>query len=150
GRFSTGRTRFVLPLERGFFRWTPGQQAIFHKTLQEVARASKEPHDTPTLLQVVRQLAALPAVGVAPLARLAADERLAVQEGALRGLGRLDAGQGVRLLLEAMGDQRARVAIYALRSAMLAMPGDRALELLRGVKLEKVTVAKEVVRLLGE
>ena len=29
GRFSTGRTRHVLPLTSGFWRWTPTQQASF-------------------------------------------------------------------------------------------------------------------------
>jgi hypothetical protein len=150
GRFSTGRTRFVLPLAGGFFRWTPAQQELFQKTLQEVVRARKRPHDTPTVLQATRQLAALPAVDVKPLARLASDKRLAVQEGTLRVLGRLDAGQGIPILLEAMGDERARVAIYSLRGAVLEMPPDRAVALLRGVSMAKVTVAKECVRLLGD
>ena len=44
----------------------------------------------------------------------------------------------------------ARIAIYALRRSLLQMPTERALELLRGVSLRKVTVAKETVRLLGE
>ncbi len=53
-------------------------------------------------------------------------------------------------LLEAFDDQRVRVAIYALRHALLALPPLEALNILRQVPLEKVTVAKEVVRLLGE
>lgn len=53
-------------------------------------------------------------------------------------------------LIEAMNDDRARIAIYALRRSLLEMPVSRALLLLRAVPLEKVTVAKEVVRLLGE
>jgi hypothetical protein len=150
GRFSTGRTRLVLPLDSGFFRWTPTQQATFEKTLHELTNAGTDPNDTPTVLRAVAQLAGLPAVDVGPLARLAADARPAVQEGTLRVLGRLDAGQGVPILLAAMGDDRARIAIYTLRAAVLAMPASEAIALLRGVALGKVTVAKEVLRLLGD
>lgn len=49
-----------------------------------------------------------------------------------------------------MSDDRARIAIYALRSILLQMPINQALQTLRAVPLNKVTVAKEVVRLLGE
>ena len=47
-------------------------------------------------------------------------------------------------------DDRARIAIYALRRALLQMSTTRALAILRGVPRHRVTVAKEVVRLLGE
>jgi hypothetical protein len=73
-----------------------------------------------------------------------------VREAALRALGRLDAGQGVATLLEALEDERARLAIYALRPALLALPAAEAIQRLQTVPLRKVTVAKEVVRLLGE
>ncbi|BAZ13131.1 hypothetical protein NIES4071_49700 [Calothrix sp. NIES-4071] len=49
-----------------------------------------------------------------------------------------------------MNDERARIAIYAMRSSILQMPTNQALQILRAVPLNKVTVAKEVVRLLGE
>jgi hypothetical protein len=150
GRFSTGRTRFLLPLSGGFFRWAPAQQTAFFGVLHEAARAGSDVRDTPTVLAIIRQLAALPAGDVGPLAELARDVRPAVQEGALRALGRLGAGQGVPELMEALGDDRARVAVYALRAAVLAMPPAHALELLRTVRPARVTVAKEYVRLLGE
>ena len=148
GRFSTGRTRFVLPLRDGFVRWTPAQQQTFARTLTRVIDDSER--DSPAVLGAVDQLAALPAVPPDRLIKLAGSGRAAVRDAALHALGRLDAGQGVPALLKAMGDDRARVAIYALRRAVLDMPATRALPLLRGVGLEKVTVAKEVVRLLGE
>ncbi len=53
-------------------------------------------------------------------------------------------------LLESLDDEPARIAIYGLRRALLEMPDARALDILRAVPLQKVTVAKEVVRLLGE
>jgi HEAT repeat protein len=140
----------VLPLRSGFFRWTAAQQATFAKTLTELSR--DEARDTPTLLATIDQLSALPDVPPARLLDLAdaRNPKQAVRDAALRALGRLDGGRGVPALLDALQDDRARVAIYALCGALLAMPASRALELLRGVPTDKVTVAKEVVRLLGE
>jgi len=150
GRFSTGKTRFVLPLLNGFQRWTPTQQGIFAETLTQVTRDEKR--DSPALGTVIIQLAALPAVPPTRLIELAQvdNPKSAIRDLALRALASLDADQGIPALLEAMEDERARIAIYALRQSLLEMPASRALELLRAVPLAKVTVAKEVVRLLGE
>jgi hypothetical protein len=52
--------------------------------------------------------------------------------------------------LDALSDDRARIAVYALRRLVLAMPVARALEVLRGIDSPRLTVAKEVARLLGE
>jgi hypothetical protein len=150
GRFSTGRTRFVLPLTMGFERWTPAQQETFAETLDRVTHDTAR--DTPSIFLVIGQLAALPAVVPMRLIALADRrmQKLAVRDAALRALARLDAGQGVPTLLAALDDERARIAIYALRTTLLEMHSDRALALLRDVPMGKVTVAKEVVRLLGE
>lgn len=150
GRFSDGATRFVIPVLDGFHRWTRRQQATFAATLATLTE--EETRDTPALLLVMRQLAAMPAIRPDRLIQLASagNGRLAVRDAALLALARLDAGQGVPTLLDALGDDRARVAIFALRAAILAMPSDRALDVLRGVPLDRVTVAKEVVRLIGE
>lgn len=150
GRFSTGRTRFVLPLTSGFQRWTPFQQAVFAQTLDALTRDTAR--DTPSVFFVITQLAALPAIAPTRLISLA-DRRMekpAVRDAALQALARLDGGQGVPTLVEALGDARARIAIYALRTTLLQMPPAAALTLLQAVPREKVTVAKEVVRLLGE
>jgi HEAT repeat protein len=148
GRFATGKTRFVLPVARRFERWSPRQQATFARTLGEVL--DDRERDTGTVQRATGQLAALPAVGPEKLIALAADDREAVRDTALMALGGLDAGQGVEPLVAALGDERARVAIYALRRAVLTLPAERAVALLRRAPLDRVTVAKEVVRLLGE
>lgn len=150
GRFSTGRTRYVLPLSKGFCRWTPAQQNEFARTLTEITHVKDKMRDIPTILQAMSAMAGLPAGEPKRLVELAGDERPAVQEAALRALGKLDVGQGVPTLLQALGDERARIAIYALRKALLRMPAEQALQLLRAAPLEKVTVAKEYVRLLGD
>ncbi len=150
GRFSTGKTRFVLPLSDGFHRWTPAQQETFARTLGEVI--SDAERDSPAVFGAIRQLAALPDVPPDALIGLASlsSPRPAAREAALRALGGLDAGQGVPALLEALDDDRARIAIYALRRSVTEMPPPSALALLRAVPLAKVTVAKETVRLLGD
>jgi hypothetical protein len=148
GRFSTGKTRSVLPLSNGFQRWTPTQQAIFAEALLEVANDIQRP--THTLLYTLHQLAAMPFLTPTHIIGFASDTRQPVREVALRLLGRLDAGQGIPTLLEALDDERARIAIYSLRNSLLAMPQTEALRILRNIPLRQVTVAKEVVRLIGD
>ncbi|MDJ0365199.1 hypothetical protein QMK33_08540 [Hymenobacter sp. H14-R3] len=150
GRFSTGNTRFVLPLLTGFHRWVPAQQRLFAETLTQLTQDGQR--DTYAQFRAIHQLAALPAIMPTRLLSLADArmERLAVRDTALRALARLDGGQGVPVLVEALDDVRARIAIYALRSTLLEMPPARALALLQAVPTTKVTVAKEVLRLLGD
>ena len=150
GRFSTGRTRFVLPFTDGFSRWLPVQQELFEQTLREVTQ--DEARDSPALFQIINQLAALPDVAPRRLMALAdvRNPKPVTRDWALRALARRDNGDGVSTLIEALEDERARIAIYALRAVFAETPPHRVLELLREVPLQKVTVAKETVRLLGE
>jgi hypothetical protein len=76
--------------------------------------------------------------------------QLAVRDRALQVLARRDNGDGIGVLLAAMEDDRARIAIYALRTAILAMSPNKAIALLQTIPDTKVTVAKEVIRLMGE
>ncbi len=150
GRFWNSKTRFVLPLQAGFERWNPEQQAMWAQTLGEVI--SDATRDTPGAILAIERLAALPDVEPKTLLGLASlqNRKAVTREASLRVLSRLDAGQGVPLLIEALNDERARIAIYSLRRAVLEMPEARAMEILRATPLQKVTVAKEVVRLLGD
>jgi hypothetical protein len=104
----------------------------------------------PTARFALQNLARLAFADPQPLLDRAADARQAVREIAVRALPGLDAGQGLPALLECLGDDRARWAIYAIRKVFSEMSPTRALALLREVPTRKVTVAKEVVRLLGE
>ena len=150
GRFSTGRTRWVLPVQSGFERWLPVQQELFEQTLREVTQ--DEARDSPALFQIINQLAALPDVPPTRLISLAdvRNPKPVTRDWALRALARRDNGDGVPTLLQSLEDERARIAIYALRRVFAEMPPLRVLDLLRQVPLQKVTVAKETVRLLGE
>lgn len=150
GRFATGDTATVLPFRAGFERWTPVQQALFAASVGSVI--ADEKRDSPALLGAVAQLAALPDTEPDMLVLLAAldEPRPVAREAALRGLGRRDTGDGLPTLLAALDDTRARIAAYALRRTLGEMPAPRAFSILRAVPRQKVTVAKEVVRLVGE
>ena len=150
GKFSTGQTRFVPYFSRGFCRWTFQQQTIYAKSLDELTRDEKR--DAPTVWSTVEQLSLLPAIEPTSLIQLASLEnpQLAVRDRALRALAQLDGGQGIPVLLEALKDTRTRIAIYALRSCLMEMPVDNAISILKNAVWEKIIVAKEIVRLLGD
>jgi hypothetical protein len=148
GRFATGKTHWALRFDSGFERWTDRQQAAHARSLRAVIDDAAR--DVPAVLSTLETLIHLAFVDPAPVLGLAADPRPPVRERAIRWLARLDQGQGVPVLIEALGDDRARFAIYALRKALAEMSADEALRILRAAPLGKVTVAKEVVRLVGE
>lgn len=148
GKFATGKTAWVLPFYEGLFRWTPHQQQLFSRSLSLVT-ADKD-RDTPGVFWAMERLVRLAFAPAEAVVVLADDTRPAVQERALRTLARFDAGQGVPKLLACLEDARARIAIYGLRRALFDMPPTQAVRILRTVPLQKITVAKEVFRLLGE
>ncbi len=148
GRFATGRSNWVIRFQRGFGGWTSRLQTLHAQSW--VVLLSDQKRDVPTLLSAIHALGALafaPAELLLPFAR---DPRQPVRETAVRMLPWLDEGQGVPTLLECLGDDRARWAIYALRQAFAEMSRELVLGHLRAAPTTKVTVAKEVMRLLGE
>ncbi|MEZ4399638.1 MAG: hypothetical protein R3B06_06450 [Kofleriaceae bacterium] len=148
GRRATGATGWLFHFRTGTHRWTADQTATYADTLDAVVADADR--DTPAVLAAVTTLASLDWCDQRALCARAADPRPAVQEKAIRVLARCDAGQGVPTLLACLDDHRARFAIYGLRRALFEMAPARAVELLADAPLRKVTVAKEVVRLLGE
>lgn len=148
GRFATGKTRWAIAFHEGMERWNEHQQAQHARSLRAVI--ADPGRDEPAVLATMATLVDLAFVDPAPVLALASDPRPAVREAAIRWLARLDGGQGVPVLIEALGDARARFAIYGLRRALAEMSSAEALTILRAAPLGKVTVAKEVVRLVGE
>ena len=148
GRFATGRTSWAIRFSRGHGRWTSKLQAVHAAAWTSVLNDPKR--DVPTLIAAVRSLAELSFAPRDALLPFASDPRQPVRETAIRALPWLDGGQGVPVLLACLDDARARWAIYALRKAFSEMRRERVLAYLRAAPTSKVTVAKEVVRLLGE
>jgi hypothetical protein len=137
----------------GYHRYTLGQQSVLAGTLNAIIRLPADnrlPNDVWTMLRAMSFLAELPAVDPSRLIELSNDTRPVIADAAIRALGRLDAGQGVPTLITALGDNRARLAIYALRQAMAVMPAKRVIADLQDAPMDKVTVAKETIRLIGE
>ena len=147
GRFSAGKQGQVLPLYRGFQRWTIAQQELFAQTLLQVIREQKGLFE---LRNLMKQLSGLRFVNADHLIQLTKSERSIIRDCALRALGHVDAGKSMPTLVEALGDERGRIAVYALRCALKSLPPLNALELLRTTPQTKITVAKEIVRLVGD
>lgn len=149
GRFAKGETGWLMAfVAHGFHRWTPEQSARYARA---VRRLIEQPDlNTWTLLWCVTTLAALDWAPKEALFALVDDARPAVREKAIRVLARCDQGEGLPTLLRCLEDERVRIAVYCLRRACNRMLPERVLSLLSRVPLTRVTVAKEVVRLLGE
>ncbi|MBM7843570.1 HEAT repeat domain-containing protein [Herpetosiphon giganteus] len=150
GKFSTGDAAYMLPIQHGFERWTTKQQQIFAQTLIEQTHNPDLQH--PTLIDYAQRLAHLSEVAptrLIELAQLNAPIEV-LRDKALEALSRRETNDGVPTLIEALADGRARVAIYALRRVLLRMPTNQALDILRNVPSDRVTVTKETVRLLGD
>ena len=145
---ATGATAWLFEFRRGCHRWAPAQVESYAATLAQLI-ADRE-RDTPTVLSAIATLASLEWCDQRALCAFASDDRAAVQEKSIRVLARCDAGQGVPTLLACLDDARARFAIYGLRRALFEMAPARAVDLLANAPMRKVTIGKEVVRLLGE
>jgi cellulose synthase operon protein C len=148
GRFATGQTSWIIDFQSGYARWTAQQQRLYAASL--VALLQDETRSVPNLRFALSTLVRLAFADASAILPFASDPRQPVREMAIRGLPWLDARQGVPVLVEALGDDRARWAIYALRKVFSEMRRPQVLQELRSVPMKKVTVAKEVVRLLGE
>lgn len=148
GRFATGQTNWVVDFQSGYPRWTASQQQTYANALISLLEDENRP--VPSLRFALSTLVRLAFADASAILPFASDSRQPVREMAIRGLPWLDARQGVPVLVEALGDDRARWAIYALRKVFSEMRRPQVLAELRAVPTKKVTVAKEVVRLLGE
>lgn len=148
GRFATGRAHWVLDFDLRFGGWTPAQHTLHATSLQGLL---DDPHrDVPTCRWAIERLAALHLAPPAALLGYANDPRPPIRDIALRALPSLDGGEGLDGLLDCMGDDRARVATYALRRCLADLPRAEIIARLRRVPMTRVTVAKEVLRMMGE
>ncbi len=149
GRWGTDQKPFLPPLTGLLAGATATQQQRYADATMAIA--SDETQPSSDTINAIKWLALLPAISAERLATLADDKRSVARTSALLALARMDqpAG-GLHTLLAALEDDRARIAIHSLRRYLLAMPAQAALEILRGVALDRVTVAKEVIRLIGD
>ncbi|MCA9493906.1 MAG: hypothetical protein KC621_28445, partial [Myxococcales bacterium] len=114
GRWATGKSSWVVWFD-GVFPWWSDRQREALATLLD-GLLSDEGLDLPTAFRAVNVLVALPQIDPSRALRIArGGVPPAVREVAVRGLAHVDGPEAVTELLEALGDDRARYAIYALR-----------------------------------
>lgn len=148
GRWGSGKKRVVLPITRPLAWATARQQETLADALSAIIL--DETQESRTATQAVKMLAALPAIGAGRLEYFAEHPQSVIRTTALFTLGHLDTDESFPILIEALQDARARIAIHVVRGKLLAMPPEEALKILRGIPLDRVTVAKEVMRLIGD
>ena len=93
----------------------------------------------------------MPSIDLAPLvqlARLDAPDQ-GLRDKTLEALGRADAGRGVPELMQALDDNRARVAIYALRRSLMNLRPSQVLDLLARAARQGHR-GQEIIRLAGD
>jgi hypothetical protein len=147
GRFATGRTRWVLDLGLRLHGLHPGQQARYAASLSRLLADEATP--VPEARWAVERLRALRWAPPGLLLALLDDPRQPIRDLAIRALPGLDPAVALPALLGCLGDDRARIATYALRAILADLPPDEVFATLQAVPLGRVTVAKEVLRLMG-
>lgn len=149
-RFSSGTARFIPSFDSGFIGWTAKQQELYAKAQRELLKTNKR--SGWELYAAVNIITQMPSVDLTPVIDIASleTEDKGLRDRALTALGKTDSGRGLPTLLEALSDERARIAIYAARRALLNLPADKAIALLQTVPQKQITVAKEIVRLIGD
>ena len=151
GRLNSGKNAIVPDLTVGLSRLSSDQMRIYAKSLNSMSSDAENRGWENSY--VISHLSRIPNCPIEYLSRFINGSRARPYERdlALTVASRLDEGQGVPLLVEALQDPAlAYVAIYSLRSCIMKMPGARAFEILNDAPMTQVTVAKEIVRLLGD
>lgn len=148
GRFASSRSHWVLSFGTGHGLWNARQHRMHADALAKLA--ADRDLDVPTLRSVLMELSCLAWAPAEALIGFASDPRQPVREIAVRALPRIDDGSGLGVLVECLGDDRARWAIYALRGELRELSSEQVVLRLSAAPMNKVTVAKEVVRLMGE
>lgn len=151
GRFLTGESIYVVPARSGFFRWLPRQERAYAALLDEII--GDEGASTQNRRWVMTPRARLLTTCQADLAVWLNAADTNIVEAALHGLSLVDRpSRSCAILAEHLTSSRARVAMYSLfRCANYtnAAVVHRVLRDILGRERLKVTVEKEVVRLLA-
>jgi hypothetical protein len=152
GRFHDGKVTYFPQVQSGFHRWPTHLQQLYLNLLSSAEAAPKQ--FTQTRASLVAQRARVPLTHSVDLATALASTDIALQEAALGALVWLDQpSPALPILLDHLDSDRARVAMYALPRLARLIPRTTMVEALQSL-LErptlKVTVHKEILRLLGQ
>ncbi len=152
GRFHDGKVVVVPTFTGGFQRWTTELQTQYVQLLRQ---AETEPKRfSQTRAQLIAQRSRVPVTRVSDLRSALESTEVTTQEAALGALVWLDdPAPALPLLLQHVDGERARVAMYAMPRLARLLPRERIVEALAALLARprlKVTVHKEVLRLLGQ
>ena len=131
---------------------TAGLQVTLATTLGGLLKlpgGGKVPADVWRVVQAANRLAHLPAADPGRLVELADDRRPLIHEMAPGRSGSWTPTRGSRCWWRLSGTIGGEWRSTLLRRAMAGLPGPRVMDLLRDAPRARVTVAKEVVRLVG-
>ncbi|OJH34913.1 hypothetical protein [Cystobacter ferrugineus] len=152
GIFGTGKSGWT-PILWHTHSWSPRQQERYRDLLLRIANGEVHGERNWTPTRLLRQLVLLPVTTEKHLRPLLGSSDAATVEATLDALGRLDQPESaLPLLLEHLEGDRAWVAMQAVSLVMdRVSPRTRAATLASLLTRDglKVTVRKEVVRLLG-
>lgn len=152
GRFHTGKTIYLLPLEKHFQRWLPRQQRMFAELLKKVI--DDQERDDQSRGAAIQTLAKLLTSRASDFTNLLVHPNVNLVEASLGALSYLDTSNEVLpLLLKFLQDDRARVAMYAIPRVARYRPLAETVNALEDILSRpriKITVQKEVLRLFGE
>jgi hypothetical protein len=152
GRFSSDEALYDYRLFRsGFHRWLPRQQARYRDLLLRMANG--EVRCSWERVELLEVLPRIPVVTEQHLLPFIGWHDVPTVEAALGALAWLDQpAPALPILLEHLDGDRARVAMYAVPRVVEQVPPDTRTDALAALLARdrlKVTVRKEVVRLLG-
>jgi hypothetical protein len=149
GQYNQNGQSRVLLVQNGQHRWTPQQQETYAKTLTELINDTE--NGSRTLRHYVRVLGKMNYTesSAKTLHQLISDKRIYIRDVAIQTLTHLDEGKGIPILAETLDDERASVSIYAFGRAQRRLPPLQAFQVLKSLSIEKVTVAKQVYRLMA-
>ncbi|WP_252226396.1 HEAT repeat domain-containing protein [Clostridium sp. ZBS2] len=152
GKFLSGETIYLLPAVDKFNKYLPRQQQTFSKLLKIIANGSQysyyERH------QAIHALAKMSDIDLRCFDGLVKSSEVLISESALHALSTTEEPEkAIKVLLDNLDGDKARTAMYSIPRCIRNMNHESftkvIYELFQREHL-KITVRKEVIRLLGE
>ncbi|KAF1991803.1 hypothetical protein K402DRAFT_399775 [Aulographum hederae CBS 113979] len=150
GRFNLSEKSLPLDFNLWMHRLTKQQQSLVADGCQKDL-SSYESENIPSLQYDLKLLALMHFLSPEPVQKYTNDSRVPIRNTALRALKNCDdRNTALQILFDALGDERSRVAVYEVGHALKAVSEEEVLKLLLEVPRSKVTVFKQIVRLIAD